>query len=227
MIKDIKFGLSVMKYGLNYDGVVALIFTVTGAGLLFAVLMPMSILPGLLLGVGIMGVMQLIYSISTSTIVQSSSHRKKLRTTIPAIFAMVIMLFANTLNILFYWVSCIVIENNKNFVFQYIHKIHDGDYQSNVLLSSLIWSCMLVFGALFMRFLWVTILILFLLGRTGMLTFLLMWAYSYTISVEMSIFLSYVIVLAGCGTMYAINSLLYKYPLSKRKFRTWMKYESQ
>ena len=62
MIKDIKLGLSIMKYGLNYHGVMALIFTMAGAGLLFSVLMPMSILPGLLLGVGIMSVVRSVYS---------------------------------------------------------------------------------------------------------------------------------------------------------------------
>ena len=227
MIKDLKLGLSIMKYGLNYHGVVALIVTMMGASLLFAVLMPMSVLPGLLLAVGVMGVVQAIYSISTSTMVQSSPHRKKLRTKIPTIFITVMMLLVNTWNIFCYWISCLVVENNKSIIFQYIHKINDGDYQANVLLSSAIWVAMLVFGTLFMRFLWVALLMLFLLGRMGLISFLYLWAYSYTISVEMSILLSYVIVLLGCGFMYAMNCLLYKYPLSERKFRSWMKYESQ
>ena len=227
MIKDIKFGLSVVKYGLNYHGVVALSVTVIGAGLLFAVLMPMSILPCILLGVGILGVMQSVYSISTSTMVQSSPHRKRLRTTIPAFFVTVTMLLANTLNIVLYWISSLIIENNKSIIFQIIHKIQDGDYQSSILLSSFLWVCLLLFGAVFIRFLWLGMLLLIVLGRMGLLTFLQLWAYSYTISVEMSIVLSYAIVLLGCGILYVINYLLYKYPLSERKFRAWMKYGSQ
>ena len=227
MIKDIKLGLTVMKYGLNYHGVIALIFTMAGAGLLFSVLMPMSILPGLLLGVGIMGVMQSVYSLSTSTMVLSSVHQKKLRITIPVIFATVTMLLANTCNIICCWVSNFVIENNKSIILQLTHKINEGDYQGTILLSSFVWVCMLVFGALFMRFLWITLLIMFLLGRMGLISFLYLWVYSYSISVEMAVFLSYVIVLFGCGILYALNCLCYKYPISERKFRKWMKYEAQ
>lgn len=227
MIKDVKLGLSVMKYGLNYHGVVALIFTVAGAGLLFSVLMPMSILPGILLGVGIMGVMQSVYSISTSTMVQSSPHQKKLRTTIPVIFAIAIMLFMNTCNIFFSWVSSLVVENNKSVIFQLMHKINDGDYQANIILSSFLWVCMLLFGTLFMRFLWIALLIMLLLGRMGLISVLYLWVYSYSISVEKAVFLSYVIVLLGCGILYVLNCLCYKYPISERKFRNWLKYESQ
>ena len=231
MIKDIKFGLSVVKYGLNYHGVVALGVTVIGAGLLFAILMPMSILTGMLLGVGIICVMQSVSSISTSTMVQSSSHRKRLRTTIPGIFATIIMLFANTLNLLLYGISWFVGKDNgiwyESQGVNYGRGIQDGDYQMCILLSSFIWVCMLWFGAIAIRFLWVGLLIVLLSGRMGMFTYFLLEESSCAISVEMAIILSYVIVLLGCGILYVINYLLYKYPLSERKFRTWMEYESQ
>lgn len=231
MIKDIKFGLSVVKYGLNYYGVVALSVTVVGAGLLFAVLMPMSILTGMWLGVGIVGVIQSVYSISTSTLVQSSPHRKRLRTTIPGIFVTITMLLANTLNILLYGISWLVGKDNgiwyESQGVNYGRGIRDGDYQMCILLASFIWVCMPLFGAIINRFLWAGILILLLSGRMGMFTYYLLEESSCAISVEMAIVLSYVIVLLGCVILHVINCLLYKYPLSERKFRTWMKYESQ
>lgn len=227
MIKDIKLGLSIMKYGLNYHGVMALIFTMAGAGLLFSVLMPMSILPCLFLSIGIMSVVQSVYSLSTSTMVLSSVHQKKLRTTIPVIFATATMLLANTCNVFCCWVSNLVIENNKSIIFRLTHKINEGDYQATILLSSFVWVCMLVLGALFMRFLWIAALIMFLLGRMGLISFLYLWVYSYSLSVEKAVFLSYVMVLLGCGILYVLNCLCYKYPISERKFRDWMKYEAQ
>jgi len=231
MIKDIKLGLSAMKYGLNYYGVIALILTTAGAGFLFAVFMPMSIIPSMLLGVGIMGEVNEVYSLSVSTMVQSSPHKKRLRTTIPAFFAMIIMLLANTLNILFYGVSYFVGKDGGIWYHwqgvEYGRGIQDGDYQISILLSSFIWVCMLLFGALVRRFLWAGVLILLLSGRMGMFTFFLLEEASCAISVEMAIILSYIIVLLGCGILYVMNYLLYRYPLSERKFRTWMKYESQ
>ena len=205
MIKDIKLGLSLMKNGLNYYGAIADILTGIGASVLFLFLIPVGLFSGLFIGMGVTVGAQLIYSLSVSTMVQSSPYKKRLRTTVPTWIAVISMLIANTLCILMEGLIYLITKNNTNPYMQVIYEI--GEHEWYIVADAVMMVYFLLFMVAGIRFFWISIL----LGCGGFRLFLSFMEgveFSYlNISLEAAIILSYVIVLLGCGIMYVLLRL--------------------
>lgn len=221
MIKDIKLGLSLMKNGLNYYGAIAGVLIGIGGGLLFLLLLPLGLLSNIFIGIGVIAGVQLIYSLSVSTMVQSSPYKKRLRTTVPTWIAVISMLIANTIYILVEGVAYLRTKNNTKPYMQIVYE--QGEHETHIVAAAVLMVLFLLLTVVMIRFFWISILLewggfgLFLFSMRGV-------EFSYlNISLEAAIILSYVIVLLGCGIMYVFNCLTYKKEYSELSFRGLLK----
>lgn len=217
MIRDIKLGFRILKYGLNYK--------VTMVGLLICcvggLLMQFAEFGILYVGIGAMLVIQLIHSVSVSTMVQTSPYKKKIQTTVPTLFAAGGMLITNTISVIAQWLGHqrAVNNTNPNFIITYAQ----GEYETGFLFSSFALVFIVLYGALSMKCFWLG-LIIFLGGFFGFMKFAVQGEISYIMMPEwLAIVLSYVITLLGCLAMYAISCITYKRDYSKRTFDNLLK----
>ena len=139
MIKDIKLGLSLMKYGLNYRTTIIGVLVCLGMTVLVETLLPVSIIGAMTICMMPLLIVQLVYSVSVSNMVQTSSCKKRMQTTIPTVFAVATGLIANTIVIIPQWLSYQRAINNTNP--SLIITYDPGEYESvntSVLFSLLI-----------------------------------------------------------------------------------------
>ena len=222
MINDIKLGLSMIKYGLNVRGAIFGVVFGIGAALLFILLFPVGMFSGLLIGIVVGVGVQLIYSLSVSTMIQSSPYKKRLRTTVPTWIAVISMLIANTLYLLMEGLA--YLKNTTNPFVEVIYE--SGERETGIVFIAGLLVFSLLYTVIGIRFFWISLVLLFgalswfRMAAEGMFTF------NLDISMEAAILLSYVIVLLGCGIMYVFNCLTYKYEYSELSFRGLLKRES-
>jgi hypothetical protein len=173
------------------------------------------------IGMGVIAGVQLIYSLSVSTMVQSSPYKKRLRTTVPTWIAVISMVIANTLCIFVEWLIYLRIKNNTNPFVEIVYE--KGEHETYMVITAGFLVGILLFTVVAMRFFWVAIL----LGYGGWTWFRYTFDrvdVSYlNISLEAAIVLSYVIVLLGCGIVYVFNCLTYKLEYSELSFRGLLK----
>ena len=221
MIKDMRFGFSIIKYALNYDGIITGFLLSWGASAIYGILIPVPILPGLLIGLGTVGLVQSINSATVSTMIQSSPYKKKLRTTIPAYFAFISLLVANLMSIGIHWISYRMIKDSTYFFFTFGYD--SKTWASSIVICSVILVSILLYTVIADVFYW-----------TGIFVGIVMWilfrfsnqsieSIFWEISMETAIVLSYVVVLLGSIVLYVVNCLVYKFEYSPLSFRSLLK----
>ena len=221
MIKDIKFGFQIMKYGLNFKASMIGLAFCMGIGILFSILLQVGAIGCLYASMGALFTVQLIHSVSVSTMVQTSPYKKKLQTIIPAVVGTLCMLIMNTFAVITQWMGYQRAINNTNPNLIIIYE--PGEYETGYIISSLILVYVLLYTAFAMKHFWVAMVILIggciaiqNLDRLGMIDYVM-------IPEGLAIALSYVIVLFGGFIMYVISCLSYKKDYSKATFDNLLK----
>ncbi|MBQ6844177.1 MAG: hypothetical protein IJO60_06040 [Agathobacter sp.] len=221
MIKDIKLGLSLMKYGLNYRlSIFGVLFSL-GATILFGLLLPIAYIGGMLLSMIPMLIAQLIFSLTVSTMVQASAYKKRLQTTVPTVFAAICILVANTIVVVSQWLHYQKAVNNTNpFV---VITYEPGEYETGFIFMAIFLVWILLYTTLAMKHFWLGT-ILMLGGFWGVMTYAKMGKITYLVMPEwLAIVLSYVIVLLGCVVFYIISCITYKQNYSEITFDSLLK----
>lgn len=221
MIHDIKLGFKVMKYGLNFKMTLVGLLVCCGGGLLIQCLLPVAGIGVLYLGVGGMLFIQLLHSVSVSTMVQSSPYKKRLQTTVPTVFASVWLLIANTASVVAQKLDYQRAVNNTNPFVSITYE--PGEYETGFLFAAFALVFIVLYGVLSMKCFWLSTII-FLAGFFGFMQFLKKGEISYIVIPEWSAILwSYGIVLLGCFVIYIISCITYRREYSKATFGTLLK----
>lgn len=226
MIKDIKLGIAMMQNGLTYvHGIFAFLIAV-GASIIFAFLLPVPMLSGLFIAVGVLGVVQQVYTVTVSTMVQSSPYKKKLRTTIPAYIAGIVLVIGNTMCLVMHWLAYLRVKDNTE-IYLMLMEYDSKEYANSMIICATFMVLFLLFTVLANVFFKLSILVCIgiwiwfrVLNTTIEFVF-------WDISIETGIVLSYVVVLIGSIVLYGVNCLIYKFEYSELSYRGAIKRASE
>lgn len=213
MINDLKLGFKIMKYGhsakLSIIGSIALAVF----GLMYcaiSITTKYSLPAGYFLMLSVLLLLQLISTVSAANLVQSSPMKKKLQTSVPAFFSVLLMLAVYLLNVVVAVVAvCANPEAIELFCTQIMYTI--------VILGSI----MLYYGAVFKYFVASTIFfyIFFMFTYFPIVRGELQWSFmpfaepweNFALTVVVGL-----VVILVCGVLqYLISLALYKAPISK------------
>ena len=215
MMNDLKLGYRVIKYGLNAEHHFILFgLLVLGAGF-FDLMLPIGF--GYFL-YGLMGMsfIQLIHSLTLSTMVQTSPYKRKLQTTVPVLVAGVYMLIVNTVELFVQWMGRERYKNNNSVYVTIV--IEPGEIETAIVVLSSVMVLIMILSALMLKHFW--------MGSVGMVIFY--FALRYALELEQvsywqipmwaAVLISYLNVVIGCGIMYLIFATSYKKEYSKWTF---------
>lgn len=224
MINDIKMGFKILKYGFNFKTSItmSIIFMVLGiflemggSTIIGSVYVPLI---GIYFG-------QIAHSIVQSTMVQSSSNKKKLQTKIPALVMGIIMLGYNTIVVV------------SRILLTYMNPEQRTSYIEAMFWGGLMTLVIMAYFAFAMKYYWLATIgffvIFYVLYFSSMLsisTSIVLENASFTmvlnyaglgadISLGFGIVFSYVCILLGMLINYGISVLLYKKDYSKMNFQ--------
>lgn len=221
MIRDIKLGYQLMKHGLNF-------YRMIYGGLLILVLAIVSEvftlgggLSTLVVGIFPMLMVQLMYSISLSTLVQSSPYKKRLQTTVPAIYVTLSMIAANTYCVLSHWINYEEIARYSSDIAAYMYE--PGEYESSFVLTSVVLVVLMLFGAIGAKNFGLSVVFIYgVFWGAGKM--IIKHGMPYVeIPVNIAIILSYAVTLLGCVLFYIIACVTYKQKHSKITFNGLLK----
>ena len=209
MIKDLKTGLKLMRYGAQYKSTLFSIAIITVAAVVFEVTSHGTNFLGafyfLLLG---MFPMQLIFSTDVSTMIQTTKMKRKIQVTIPITVNVVLMSFC------FLVISVLrVIE---------IQKYPEDEavmINSLILLGVSSMVFLAYMGAAFKHFV-VSIICFFVVFMATYLP-LYIWAYmaeTPIVSLPVALLICYGCILAGLALQYLLLRAFYKHKMSKYAF---------
>lgn len=221
MIKDIKLGLSLMKYGLNYHMSIFGILLCLAATMFFMWLLPVAAIGGMLLSVVPLFVAQLIFSLTVSTMVQTSPHKKRLQTSVPTIVAAICVLVANTIVVIMHWFNYQRVMNNTDPFLSVTYE--PGEYETGYLFTAIFLVWILLYTTLSMKYFWPATIIM-VGGFWAVRAYVEQGELIYIVMPDwVAILLSYVIVLLGCAVFYFITCVTYKKPYSDITFDSLLK----
>ena len=220
MMRDIKMGFQIMKYGLSFRSMVVAGGVCLVVSIGFGLFIPVG-MSALYLGLLSFLAAQLIFSVSVSTMVQTSPQKKRLQTTIPTWMSGIFLFLCNTLNLILIWIGYQRIQNNTNpFV---IIMMEPGELESGILFTSGLMVFIMLYGFFSMKYLWISTIIFiisfysgFFLLSKGEITYLIMPTW-------MAVVLSYGVIMLGCVLLYGISCVTYKKDYSKHTFETMLK----
>ena len=135
MINDLKLGFKIMKYG--HSAKLSIIGSVTLAvlGLVFCIISisaRISLLGGYFLTLSVLLLLQLISTVNAANLVQSSPMKKRLQTSVPAFFSILMMLAAYLLNVVV--VAVVVCANPEEEVHCYTQIIYTAALMGMIML---------------------------------------------------------------------------------------------
>ncbi|MBQ8518949.1 MAG: hypothetical protein IJ455_05010 [Agathobacter sp.] len=219
MIRDIKLGFRLLKYGLNAKSSIIPMGICIILGVIMDLLWFVGGFSNLFLGMGSMILIQQIHSITISTMVQSSPYKKRLQTVIPTLVSGVYLLIAHTLCLILRWISYEKALNNTNPDFIIIYA--PGEYETGMLFTALLLVFITLYTALSMKCFWLGSIIfigsfMWFSNNADRITYMIMPAW-------LAVILSYGIILLGCGITYLIFYVTYKREYSKPTFDMQLK----
>lgn len=207
MINDLKLGIQVFRYGLNVKGNIIAMVLFLGLGCVMEFLSPGMTLGGLYISLGSMMLIQLMHSVTVSTMVQTSPYKKVLQTVVPALMGTIFVFLANTLSIVLKLVGMQVFEWSE------------VEISNAILLSSAMTVLILVYMGAGLKIFWPATIAFFfafvILYSTLNFGILSDEEVRMLLPMGLSILVSYLVVLAGCGIMYLIFLGTYKLEYSK------------
>lgn len=221
MIKDIKLGWKVLRYGLNLKGSIIAGVIFISLAIMWELLMPAlataNATSETFMAIGALLIAQLIHSVTVSSVVQTSPYKKKLQTRVPALLGGIFILLGHTWLIGIKYLGFTLWEGMQGWspriptgiVFEAIPVVLICLYMGASLKA--FWPSTIVFLILFMG---TTILGNLWTIRTDD------EGYQALLSQPAAIAVSYVIVIAGIFAMYGIFCAMYKREYSKITFET-------
>jgi len=223
MINDLKLGFKVIPYGLNFKGSIVSYILFFILGLVMEITSPDMGLGVLYVAIGSLLVVQLINSITCSTMVQTSPYKKRLQTVIPCILGGGYLLVTHTLVLGAKWIGF-----QANFIDLEEAYAMEEAYANSVIMSSVMLILVVVYMAAALKRFWVSTVIFIVvfigLFSTSTVSRILgdnaIW---FTMEPPVAIALSYAMVLIGVICMYVISRILYKKDFSKVTFETALK----
>ena len=220
MMRDLKLGFKIMKYGLGVKAIIFALVVCIIASVFISMLVPFG-LGGLYLGMAVMMVTQLVFSVSVSTMVQTSPQKKRLQTTVPTLISGIFLLLCNTLNLLFAWLGYLRMQNNTNSFF--IITMEPGELEAGIIFASGMMVFIMIYAHCSMKYIWVSTIVFLILFYTGF-HYLRVGEIVYPIMPTwVAVLISYGIVVAGCVLMYGISCVTYKKDFSRQTFETQLK----
>lgn len=217
MINDLKLGFKIMKYGhsakLSIIG--SIVLAVLGLVLcIISITAKISFLGGYILTLSVLLLLQLISTVNAANLVQSSPMKKRLQTSVPAFFSILMMLAAYLLNVVV--VAVVVCTKPEEEVYCYTQIIYT---------AALMGMIMLYYGAVYKYFVASSIIFftvfIFVYPSilSGDINEELYWSYMPYAEPWQNFILTTVIGLAFilvCGVLqYLISLAVYKAPISK------------
>lgn len=213
MLKDLKMGFQLMKYGYKIKMNVIMMFVILAFGIVAEISSKgTSFLGGFYLMMTGMFAYQLIMSMDISEMVQSSAAKRKLQVGLPVVASTVVYLASYT----FLLVERVIL-------------IHQNPQSKEELLYTLftillIMITVYIFSSISYKYFvagFISFLILFIGVDTGAV---ILWnngigAWLCQIGLGWLAVLGYAVVLLGGGIEYLLGSLLYRKPLSEFAFR--------
>lgn len=212
MINDLKLGCKAIRYGLNLKGnlIVVILFLVLGCIMEFMV--SDMIFGGMYVGLGSMMIVQLIHSVAVSGMVQSSPYKKRLQTRVPAIVGGVYLFIVNTFAIVLKLVGTYVQSGGVEWA--------TAGVSNAILLSGIMMMILVVYMSVALKLFWPATIAFFILffsyyGFSEKLLVMMDTEATMILPIELSILVSYLIVLLGSIIMYLIFLATYKLDYSK------------
>ena len=224
MINDLKLGLKVMKYGLNGNkGAVVADILCLVLGTVMEIFLPIGFFGGMWFGMIALFIVQVIPSVSVSTMVQSSSYKKKLQVTVPTIVGCAFLLIANTYSLLLKWVGYEVCMNWSKSDPDVLIIFEQGDFSTGIIFSSIVMVFIIIYMGVGLKYFGLSFLLMF--GGIALYNYATVdgGGIHVTFPEGMAVVLSYVIILLGCGILYLILNGSYKKEYSKATFEPMLK----
>jgi hypothetical protein len=215
MINDFKLGFKIIKYGLNFKVSVIASVLMLFFGCLMDVAIPGTPINGLYVGMVGMFIMQMICSVSVSTMVQSSSRKRQLQTSVPAIVCSVYLLFGNTISIILKLVGLkvrLVDAEVWDWEMSYI--------ANGILFNALFMVIIVLYNAGATKVFWqatVCFIIIYLV-YFFFSTSSLMEEIPFNLSIEAAVVISYLIIIVASVLIYFLFVAMYKRDYSKQTF---------
>lgn len=219
MINDIKLGLKVVRYGLNVKACVVISIIFLLIGILCDFFVPSAPINGLYIGMGAMLFVQMICSVSVSTMVQTSSLKKRLQTSVPAFAGGAFLLLGNTISILAKLAGLNMLKDWST----------EGEVASGVIITTILMVIMVLYMTGAMKLFWLAtvgffVVYLLFFSFSNKVSFMMTSESPFAIiPLELAIVLSYVMIIVSAALMYLIFTATYKREYSKQNFETQLK----
>jgi len=215
MINDFKLGLKIIKYGLNLKGCMALSIIFLIMGILMDFVVPSSPMNGVYVGMGGMMMVQLICSVSVSSMVQSSARKKQIQTSVPAIICGGYLLLGNTISLIAKFAGMNILEGDltevaNGIVFTAGLMVIMVLYMGGAMKA--FWQATVCFFVVYLSFYFLSTSLKFIEGGEPML-----------MPIEIAVILSYVMIIVSTILMYFLFVALYKRDFSKQNFEAQLK----
>jgi len=216
MINDLKIGFKLMRHGLSFkSSIISSILFLIGGLMFEASGEPIGIVGSVYAVMGSIMVYQLVQSLTCAGLVQSSSLKKRLQTSISAICTFVCTMIFNTIIV------------GVKILIGYLNHTPMNEVAAGILVTGFFLIIIMVYmGTSMKAFLFSTIIFIMSCGIVGYFIGMglgLDWFASWNISIGVSIAGSYLAVVIGSFLMYLISLAFYKKDYSKTTFDSALK----
>lgn len=216
MINDLKLGFKLMKHGLQFKTsiVAAVLFLILGLSMELAEEV-IAVVGSVYTMMGSVMIYQLVQSLTCAGLVQTSPQKKRLQTSVAAIYAFICTVILNTI------VICV-----KLWMARYTHTPMT-EVASDILINGILTVVVLLYMGTAMKAFWLaTVVFITVCGIGGFgigLGLGVGWFANLNISIGAAIVISYLAAAIGCFLMYLISLVFYKKDYSKTTFDSALK----
>lgn len=213
MINDFKFGLKIIKYGLNVKMSLIVSVFLLIIGFLMDIAAPSAPINGLYVGIGGMFIVQVICSVSLSTMVQSSEYKRQIQTSVPVILCGAYLLVGNTISFLVKLAGMCFFELD-------LAEVSNGMVFNAVLMTIIalyMAGALKFFGIATGVFVVCYLAFSFLSNSVNYMEGVMLLPF------EIAVVFSYVMIIVAMVLMYLLFLAMYKRDFSKQTFETQLK----
>lgn len=225
MFADIKLGVKIMKFGLNFKSTMIMLALFLGVGIIFTVIDPISGDEGVVAIGGMYMMMTGVYlgqMIMTSTIsryIQSSPCKRKLQTRIPSIIASVFMVFVYSL-----YVGIKVVQI-KIFGCYATEELFQKQTITVMLTAVMGFAMIIYLGMVYKKYL-LGMILLFLTVLPLMMAIMKTGIYeilNFNISFGLAIAIGYAIIILGSFISYFLSCAVFKLDINENSYKNALK----
>lgn len=209
MLKKIKLGLSLIKYGFRPKTNIILCIVLVLVGVIVEIVTKgTNMIGAFYMLLPVIFVYQMIVSMDLSTLVQTSKLKKSLQTTVPAITSLVIYFVVFT----FIAIERIILVN--------LNPAAESDIVASTLLAMIIMFFAMIYMGICFKYYVVGLIIFIIVVMMATTSSQVFFAYNDApIGIGVTIAIGYVVVAVGALAMYGMSCLFYRKELSKFAFK--------